>query len=190
MDWNAHQQRLRSLLGRVPESQPPSPWERSAWMAIGGLTEVGFVPGTVRLLLVSSSGRGLLDCRTGEVIARDRNTQDWGWYDTSRLVAECIGSYDGVEVPLSGLHGGGLPNSTEDGWSVELFQPNWPENWVVLQSDYSSVLMEHTQPGRHLPKATRIASDTDLRAVGFSADGTVLVVATGSDVAVHRRSPS
>jgi hypothetical protein len=45
-------------------------------MAIGGLTEVGFVPGSSLLLVMSHQGRGLLSWGSGDRVARDRQETD------------------------------------------------------------------------------------------------------------------
>ncbi|MGV3611479.1 MAG: hypothetical protein ACO1N0_11045 [Fluviicola sp.] len=46
-------------------------WKRKKHFGIGGLREIGFYAETNYLLVLSSQGRGLFDCLTGEKIARD-----------------------------------------------------------------------------------------------------------------------
>jgi hypothetical protein len=46
-------------------------WKRVAIQAVGGLTEVGLSADEHFLLVVSWQGRGIVDTRTGEIVARD-----------------------------------------------------------------------------------------------------------------------
>jgi hypothetical protein len=94
---------------------------------VGGLTEVGFGDDSDLLLIVSSQGRGVVDCRTGERVARDRADPDDSWYDERRLLAEGIGPLEGKTIRLAGLHGGGLLNCGQQGWSVEALALDWPD---------------------------------------------------------------
>lgn len=160
-------------------------WRMTAQRTVGGLLEVGFVPGSDLLLLVSSDGLGLLDCSSGERVARDRNPVETPYESVLQLRA--IGPAADQLVPLAGLHGGGLPTTTADGWALLTAQPRWPEHQVILQQDFTSLFMEPTQPGRHLPFASRIHRGHELRAAGFSPTGRSLIVAdSGSVWAYHR----
>lgn len=51
-------------------SDAPAPRSVIGGSAVGGLTDIGFVPGTDDLLVVSSQGRGLFDTLTSENISR------------------------------------------------------------------------------------------------------------------------
>ena len=53
----------------------PSTWRKVTYLAVGGLTEVGFA-GSTLLLVVSHQGRGVVDVASGEMLARDR-AGDW-----------------------------------------------------------------------------------------------------------------
>src|SRR4051812_46599997 len=91
---------LRLLAGRLRTSHvepPPAPWVPVGHYAVGGLTAVGFGPGTELLLVASWQGRGVFDCTTGERVARDRAT-DGGWQDPVALEAQGIGPLEGQTV--------------------------------------------------------------------------------------------
>src|SRR5215813_5292756 len=105
-----HLEALRRRIRTAPISNPPLPWKRLVVQAVGGLTEVGFGEDSDFLLIVSSQGRGVVDCRTGERVARDRTEPDDSWYDERRLLATGIGPLEGKAIRLAGLHGGGLLN--------------------------------------------------------------------------------
>src|SRR5450631_1343055 len=110
-----HLEPIRLRVRSAPVVNPPPPWKRLAVHAVGGLTEVGFAEDSDCLLVVSSQGRGVIDCRTGERVARDRGEPDGSWYDERRLRAQGIGPLDGQVVRLAGLHGGGLLTCGRDG---------------------------------------------------------------------------
>src|SRR5437868_6538834 len=48
-------------------------WEKVGYVAVAGLTEVGFSFAADLLMVVSHQGRGVVDVVTGAVIARDRD---------------------------------------------------------------------------------------------------------------------
>jgi len=57
----------------------PSQWRKVAYLAVGGLTEVGFAAGSL-LLVVSHQGRGVVDLASGDLLARDRQ-ETGAWFD-------------------------------------------------------------------------------------------------------------
>lgn len=163
----------------------PALWQRSGCLPIGGLIGVGFAEDRDLLLVLSVDGRGVIDCATGSKVARDRSPDcsgDAGWHHESRLKAVGIGPLADVTVRVAGLHGGGLPTCTEDGWRVESF--------VFDPCDPDLVLVP---PGATFwaPNAplTRLAAGAgELRAFGFSYTGKSLVIATSADVTIFYRS--
>jgi len=137
------------------------------------LTEVGFRERTDLLLVVSWRGRGVFDCPTGVRVARDPTAPDDGWYDEVRLTALGIGPLHDRSIRLSGLHGGGLPARTDDGWGVTRIAPDWPLEAIVLDPPGSSALYEG-----HAEGCIKIAEGLGFRAFGFSETGLSLIVAT------------
>jgi hypothetical protein len=61
------------------------------------------------------NGRGVFDCNSGERVARDKDG-DWDDLDETRLMSIGIGPLSEIRIRLAGLHGGGLPTTTDDGW--------------------------------------------------------------------------
>ena len=106
----------------APIQPPPHPWREAGSHAVGGLTCVGFAPDTDTLLVVSSQGRGVFDCTSGARLDRDCDT-DSDYEDEIALEAKGIGPLEGMVIRMSGLHGGGLPRLTHDGWSTERLYP-------------------------------------------------------------------
>jgi hypothetical protein len=177
-----HLARLRDRLRGLPLLPPPGPWKWVGTHPVGGLTEVGFAAGADLLLVVSHSGRGVFDGRTGERLARDPGEPDGGWYDPVRLTAIGVGPLAGASVRLAGLHGGGLPVVTPDGWSVQLAYPDWPDGMAVLEPPGKSVLVDHLAGG-----CVRLADLDVPRACGFSETGQSLVVAESHTLRIFTR---
>lgn len=177
----SHLDPLKEQLRALQTVAPPSPWRRVAIVAVGGLRSIGFDRGSELLLVVSSAGRGVIDCRSGEKVARD---YDDFYEDEQFLEADGIGPLQGQTVRVSGLFGGGLPISTQDGWSVELVTLDWPVKDILLLEPFSFLY------GSLYGKPTafhKIGAESELRACGFSYTGNTLVIATSSDVAVFSR---
>ena len=149
--------------------------------AVGGLRAVGFDRVTELLLVISSSGRGVIDCRTGSKVARDSEEYT---KDEQYLEAEGIGPLAGRMLTMAGLLGGGLPKSTSDGWSVEVVALAWPMGDILLLEPFSTLYeCLRGKPSRF----HKIGSESELRAVGFSYSGLSFIVATSSDIAVFSR---
>lgn len=170
-------------LDSLPAGDPPAPWRRVASPAVGGLLQVGFAAGTDLLLIVSHSGRGVVDCATGERLARDDGDY---WADRSALEADGIGPLDEQRVRIAGAGGGGLSRQTEDGWAIELHPLSWPAEELILCPPGEDMLLQAPGAGRSLAKLRPFPSE--LRAFGFSPTGRSLVIATASDVEIFHRS--
>ena len=66
-----HKKQLINHLNRIATAPSPLGWELVTMVVVGELTEVGFSKKENCLLMISSSGRGLFDCLTGQRIGRD-----------------------------------------------------------------------------------------------------------------------
>ncbi len=166
----------------LPVDQPPSPWRLAGGSAVGGLTEVGFAPGSDLLLVVSSQGRGVFDCLTGERVARDRSEPEGvgpDWQDPFDLWAVGIGPLAGQHIRTAGISGGGLTRATRDGWSVERLALEWPDETLLLRQGWGF--------GYSPSELVKIAVYSEVRAFGFSPTGRSLVFATSSDLAIWSR---
>lgn len=109
----SHTAALNDRLRRLKLQEVMSPWRRVGEHAVGGLTEVGYVPGSDLLLAVSASGRSLFDGLSGERVARDRTPL----YEVA-----------GMMRPAYWLRALDRPSSSSSGfpdYTVEVF-PGWP----------------------------------------------------------------
>jgi hypothetical protein len=168
----SYQENMRRRLLKMPIVRPAAPWKPLPPVAIGGLTEGGYLPDSDDFLAITSAGRGLFDGTTGEKLGRDHDDSG-SWIDEIHLVAASIAPKEGVQVKVAGLAGGGLPRSTKDGWRVESAAPDWPKEAVFLESIGSSVFIEDRAAG-----AQKIFEDYEPRVYGFSETGRSLVIGT------------
>ncbi len=178
---NEYQRQLREYLENLPYCDPPAPWKMVGGSSIGGLTEIGFADGSDDLLVVSSQGRGIFDCLTGDRIARDP-VEMFENPDNSELTAPGIGKHESTTFRLAGLHGGGLSTSTDDGWGIHVIHLPWPIHVVFLTSEYHDV----TDNTGHV---TKLCNDEpcEYRAAGFSPTGLSFVVATSGELTIYSR---
>jgi hypothetical protein len=181
MTKTPHLDPLRAELGSLKLTQPPSPWRKVSMIAVGGLRAVGFDRQSELLLVVSYAGRGVIDCKTGERIARDDSEY---FEDTRFMEAQGIGPLEGLTLRVSGGQGGGLPTSTHDGWSVEVLTREWPEQEVLILEPFASLYdILQRKPSRF----QKIAVESELRAFGFSYTGRTLIIASSSDIVIFGR---
>jgi len=177
-----HLQPVVDMVSRAECREPGSPWRRVADHRIGGLQAVGFGEGVEQVIVVSSEGRGVFDCLSGERVARDRNDDDA--YDPVGLVAQGLGSLQGQSVRMSGCHGGGLPTSTVDGWAVERLTLEWPIESLLLVPPGSWIYWV-LQNRPH--EFTKVLEDSEVRAWGFSPSGRTLLLAISDGFTIYGR---
>lgn len=178
-----NRERVAYRLRQIETVSAPAGWERRTEIAVGGLSEVGFSKATNHLLVVSSNGRGVIDCQTGERVARDY--EEYGsWYDSLNMTCLGIGPLDGELISIAGLCGGGLPVCNRYGESLEVAAPEWPDEDVYFCPPNKSAFINGHQAG-----CCRIFRDQIL-SMGFSWNGAFIAVATSSDVTVWQRQCS
>lgn len=163
---------------------PQSPWRVAGAFTVPHLDAIGFDRDSELLLVVSSSGRGVIDCSSGEKIAREHGRQRGEWPAHS-LQAKGLGPLEDVNVALAGRSGGGLPRVTADGWSLELVTLEWPTQEVLLVPPGSALFVCHENAK---PTFRRIESHPEVHACGFSFSGKSLVVAAGDELTIYHRA--
>ncbi|MER6916869.1 hypothetical protein ABT354_34935 [Streptomyces sp. NPDC000594] len=184
-----YQQRLRELYLAAPVVPAPEPWRavHTGEIAVGGLLGIGFAvhpeTGHDLVMVVSSTGHGLLSAVTGERIARDRDPLT-DPEDSPDLVCPGLGPVAGVPVRIAGLHGGGLHTGAGGGWTVEVVRPDWPHDRVILFGPGGRI--DQGPPGGMCWHILHSRHST-LRAAGFSPSGRTLVVATSSGITLWTR---
>jgi hypothetical protein len=181
MPLNEYQRQLVARIRSLPLTADPPGWKLLAPIAVGGLAALGFAEDCHGLLLVSSSGRGLIDYRTGERLARDYDSS-MSWYQVPELTVEGIGPVAGRMISVAGIEGGGLNRLTSDGWYLEVVWPDWPDGDVILSKAPASLYQESRLGGCY-----KIARTEPAVACGFSRSGDVVVLAESHTVRIWNR---
>lgn len=174
-----NRKRLINLLSHIEVNKNPDGWNHVTSIAVGGLLTLGFSQIRPFLLVVSSTGRGLINCETGEKIARDE--EPYEGLDEHYLNCKGIGPIENEIVRLCGYSGGGIPQSNSAGESLEIVAPNWPEEDIVLCRNFKTAL----NPGDQ--GECSIIYTEYVRSFGFSWCGNFIAAACGSDVDIWKR---
>jgi hypothetical protein len=180
---------VRDSLRAAEVAPPPAPWHPTIDRPVGGLLAVGFDRRSEALLVVSTSGQSVLDAVTGDLVHRDREAQG---YDIAALKAERRDHPADERFDMAGLHGGGLPTTTQDGWTVARLAIDWPETCALLHPPGASIFALRTAPAAPERDAsfTLLSRDpADIHAFGFSWTGQSLVLAHSDRVQVWTRAP-
>jgi hypothetical protein len=182
---NDHQAKLVEQLRTLKTEAPSAPWQYVGFIHVGGLEALGYGEASDLLLIISSSGRSVVDCFSGDKLIRDYES-DWEtWYQPFQLIAEGCGPLSGQTIRLAGIAGGGLPTVTADGWSLELVAPDWPNNFVLLDAPQglgAQHIYETAQkvaPKHGLPDVITV--------YGFSPTGKSFVVARSDGAEIFSR---
>ncbi len=161
----------------------PPPWNGPTSIAVGGLSDVGFGDSSDLLVCISSAGRGVFDCLTGDKVARDDG--DEFAFDVGNLLVGGLGPLADKQVRTAGLAGGGLPSGTKDGWSAQRHPFAFPQEQVFVAPPAQTMLWTQRDEKLSLTKLGGFVSE--LRAFGFSPTGRSFVIATSSDVMIFSR---
>ena len=167
-----NRKRLLNIINKIPSGVPDG-WEKVTF-AVSGLMYIGFSNVcTEKLIVISSQGQRIINCRTGEKTYCDEN------YDEGDLIAFAEEFVDEV-ILLAGEGGGGLRRYSEDGNILESIAPAWPIEKVIFMPNYVSW---HQNPD----KCTLIFEDYEIRAFGFSKCGNYMAVCNSNTLDIFRK---
>jgi hypothetical protein len=182
---SAYQQALNQRLRSLRLGVAPLPWKLVASIAIGGFESLAFSENGRFLLVVSSSGRDVFDAGNGALVASEHADSSPDWYDLAHLTVKGIGPLAGQSLRVAGIHGGGLPVLTLDGWAADLLSPDWPDSFVTLSLPGSSPFDE--KQGKGVVKVAPTGGDDSVTCFGFSSTGRYLVAATSHTIDLFMR---
>ena len=176
-----NKKRLQNLVNQTKKIDAPNGWTKTVF-AIGGLSEIGFSKQNPNLLLViSSQGRGVIDCQNSKLIERDNDT-NWDWIDSYEMTSQGIGILSNEKILVSGLHGGGLPIMNKSGERLLYMATEWPIIDIIFEPNFKSIYKKD-----EAKECFRIFHDFELRTYGFSYDGETFVIATSSEINIYRK---
>ncbi|UYY76724.1 hypothetical protein [Sphingomonas sp. R1] len=126
--------------------------------------------------MATHDGRGVVDCTTGELLARDDDPLFP--FDEDTRTAQGIGPLADQEVTIAGpIYGGTLPTETQDGWRLSGRLTNSSNDVVVLLPPTQETGEPSTFTG-FIP---------EVRVFGFSPTGRSFVIGTGAEVYTFAR---
>ena len=169
---DANRKRMLDIIQRIPTGTPDG-WEKMTF-AVGGLMYIGFSNVYVeKLMVISSQGQCVIDCRTGRKSYCAEN------YDENDLVALAEELGDEI-VPIAGEGGGGLRRCTQDGNALAMAAPFWPMEKIIFMPGYVSYV-------QHPEKCMVIFDDFEIKAFGFSKCGHYIAVCSSNTLSVFKK---
>jgi hypothetical protein len=150
-------------------------WKSRHVVRAGGLFGLGFADDNDLLLVATHDGRGVVDCITGELVARDADPSFP--FDEGSRTAQGIGPIAGRDVVIAGeVFGGTLPSSTSDGWSL-----------IGKLSNSTTDVLRLTSPENPSNPVELTGFVPEVRVFGFSPTGRSFVIGTGAEVFTFAR---
>lgn len=169
---DANRKRLLNIIKQIPSGVPDG-WERTTF-AVGGLMYIGFSNvQTEKLIVISSQGQSIINCRTGEKTYCKEN------YDENDLTALAEELGDEV-ISIAGEGGGGLRRYSKDGNILVSIAPSWPIEKIVFMPNYISWY-------QNPEKCMVIFEDYEIRAFGFSRCGDYIAVCNSNTLDIFRK---
>lgn len=155
---------------------PATPWASRHIVRAGGLIGVGFGAASDLLLVATHDGRGVVDCATGELLARDDDPLFK--FDEDTRTTQGVGPLADQEVIIAGpIYGGTLTTETQDGWRLSGRLTNSSDDVVTLFPPTE----ETSEP------STFTGFVPEVRLFGFSPTGRSFVIGTGAEVYTFAR---
>ncbi|ATY32655.1 hypothetical protein [Sphingomonas psychrotolerans] len=151
-------------------------WPTRHIIRAGGLFGVGFASSSDLLLVATHDGRGVIDCISGELVARDPNPSLP--FDEHGRKVKGIGPIAGQEIIIAGeIYGGALSQVTDDGWRLE----------GQLSNSVDDVIRLITPVGTADEPGIFTGFVPEVRVFGFSPTGRSFVIGTGAEVFTFTR---
>ena len=175
---------IGKLFGEYQSKNANSIWTHKNTFAIGGLENIGYAPNQDFLLVLSSQGQGIFNCKTGEKIAR----QNEEWWDKFNKKTNSIVGFDvleNIEIPTCGLYGEDhLLKTTQDSWSLIVTEPE-PDDKPFEKYLVKRIYL--VTPDKKEKIFAGKDSACELRAFGFSDTGKTFVIALSCDLIIYSR---
>ena len=121
---------------------------------------------------------------SGARVGRDPDAS-WSWYDAQKLTARGIAPIADEEIAVSGIHGGGLPTYSKDGWLLERVATDWPNDLIFLSPRGSSALDQ--REGRKTYNLGPYHGAERIVTFGFSRTCQYFIIAISSSVELFGR---
>lgn len=153
-----------------------TPWALRHTVRTGGLIGVGFGAASDLLLVATHDGRGIVDCATGELLARDDDPLFP--FDEDTRKAKGLGPLADQEIMIAGpIYGGTLLTETRDGWRLLGQLTNSSDDVVIL----------FPPADENGESSTFTGFVPEIRVFGFSPTGRSFVIGTGAEIYTFAR---
>jgi hypothetical protein len=162
-------------------------WTHKNTFAIGGLENVGYAPQQDVLIVLSTQGQGIFDCRLGERLAREYDNANW-WYQFNQTTHSIVGFdiLEHIEIRTCGVYGDDhLAKSSSDGWSLVISEPE-PDDIPFEKYLVRRVFL--VSPDKDTQLLVGKDGACELRAFGFSDTGNTFVIALSCELVIYSRS--
>jgi len=162
-------------------------WTHKNTFAIGGLENVGYATDQDFLIVLSSQGQGIFNCKTGEKVARQYD--DSNWWDKFNESTNSIVGFDfleNVDITTCGLYGeDNLSKTTQDGWILIISEPE-PDDKPFEKYLVKKIYLQ--SPDKK--EKTLVGKDgaCELRTFGFSDTGDTFIIALSCDLTIYSRT--
>ena len=157
---------------------------KNKW-AIGGLLEIGYFKDSDYLMILSSQGRGIFDCLTGEKIDRDNTNYYYDSWNPDTGIVAGFGILEGKNVICGGFeHDNVLAQKTSDNWGIMIEKekrPDWQNK--IVDTDVLYLFNSDIKEKIEID-STPYGFD---RGFGFSDSGKSFVLASSSDLLIWIR---
>lgn len=183
-----HLDYLREALRSSIKSREFGPWKLVVERAVGTLFAVGFERESENVLAISSNGQGVIDCKTGDLLYRNRED---GGFDLENLSGRRLDIAGSPSINMAGPCGGGLKQETSDGWTVASYPIDWPETYFIAQPPGASIFWADPKWSEFRKDSTFFLLERDVSdavAFGFSWSGKSLLWADSARFLVWGRA--
>lgn len=137
---------------------------------------MGFAAVSDLLLVATHDGRSVIDCATGELLARDADP--FFSFDESKRTAKGIGPLAEQEILIAGpIYGGALPDRTQDDWRLSGHLTDSSNDVLTLLPPTNDASAPSSFTG-FIP---------EIRVFGFSPTGRSFIIGTGAEVYTFAR---
>ena len=158
-------------------------WVHRNNFAVGGLENVGFAEQSDKLIVLSSQGRGIFDCLTGQKIFRDDN-EWWPTFEENRQTVIGFGELNNLPIKTCGLYGGDIfPKKTHDGWMLK--SEKTPEDPPFEKYLVNRIYLIDPNSKKYILVGKDGACE--LRAWGFSDTGKSFIIALSCELIIWSR---
>ncbi|WP_177765842.1 hypothetical protein [Flavobacterium sp. I3-2] len=162
-------------------------WTHKNTFGVGGLENIGYVSNQDFLIVLSSQGQGIFDCKTGEKVARKHDDSDW-WHKLNKSTNSIVG-FDflaNIEINTCGLYGeDNLSKTTQDGWTLIISDPE-PDDKPFERYLVNRIYLQ--SPDRKVKIFVGKNGACELRAFGFSDTGNTFIIALSCDLIIYSRT--